>query len=84
MCVCVCVCCQDFNREKIGYLITLEDGWLICDFTFFSTVFQSDQDDGRMKMKGCVQWNPFMVEKISPRAGLELGSARSVGQRLTH
>ena len=25
-----------------------------------------------------------MVEKISPRAGLELGTTRSVGQRLTH
>ena len=27
---------------------------------------------------------PFTVEKSSPRAGLEPGSARSVGQRLTH
>ena len=27
---------------------------------------------------------PFSVEKISPRAGLELGSARSVDQRLTY
>ena len=27
---------------------------------------------------------PFTVEKISPRAVLELGTARSVGQRLTH
>ena len=34
------------------------DGWMICDFTSFSTVFQSYQDDGRMIMKGCVQWNP--------------------------
>ena len=25
---------------------------------------------------------PFTVEKISPRAGIELGTARSVGQRL--
>ena len=37
------------------------DGWMdeICDFTCFSTVFQSYQDEGRMIMKGCVQWNPF-------------------------
>ena len=56
---------------------------MICDFTSFSTVFQSYQDDGRMIMKDCVQWNPFTVEKISPRAGIELGTARSVGQRLT-
>ena len=27
---------------------------------------------------------PFTVEKISPRAGFDLGTARSVGQRLTH
>ena len=27
---------------------------------------------------------PFTVEKISPRAGLEPGTARSVGQRLTN
>ena len=40
------------------------DGWMICYFTFFSTVFESYQDDGRIIMKGYVQWNPFTVEKI--------------------
>ena len=57
---------------------------MTCDFTSFSTVFQSYQVDGRMIMKCCLQWNPFTVEKISPRAGLELGTARSEDQRLTH
>ena len=33
------------------------DGWMICDFTSFSTVFKSYQNDGRLIMKGCVQWN---------------------------
>ena len=33
------------------------DRWMPCDFTSFSTVFQSYQDDVRMIMKGCVQWN---------------------------
>ena len=33
------------------------DGWMTCDFTSFLTVFQSYQDDVRMIMKGCVQWN---------------------------
>ena len=28
--------------------------WMACDFTSFSTVFQSYQDAGRVKMKGCV------------------------------
>ena len=32
----------------------------------------------------CAMEPPFTVEKISPRAGIELGTARSVGQRLTH
>ena len=34
------------------------DGWMTCDFTSFSTVFQSYQDNGRMIMKDCVQWDP--------------------------
>ena len=33
------------------------DGWMTCDFTSFLTVFQSYQDDVRMIMIGCVQWN---------------------------
>ena len=28
------------------------------DFTSFSTVFQSYLDDGRVIVKGCMQWNP--------------------------
>ena len=48
---------------------------MTCDFTPFSTVLKSYQDDGWMIMKGCVQWNPVYgsrLEKISPQAGLEL------------
>ena len=33
------------------------DGWLICNFTSFSTVFHSYQDGGMLIMKGCMQWN---------------------------
>ena len=32
---------------------------MTCNFTSFLTVFQSYQDDEGMKMKDCVQWNPF-------------------------
>ena len=46
---------------------------MICNFTSFSIVFQSYQDDERLIMKVCVQSSPFTVEKISPRAGIELG-----------
>ena len=47
---------------------------MTCDFTSFSTVFQSYQDDERLIMKGCVQWLQwFKVEKILPRAGIKLG-----------
>ena len=48
-------------------------------FTSFSTVFQSHQDDVRVIMKGCL-W----LERFPTQAGLESGTARSVGQRLTH
>ena len=45
------------------------DRSMTCDFTSFSTVFQSYQDDERLIMKGSVQWNSFIVEKISPQGG---------------
>ena len=56
------------------------DGWMTCDFTSFSTVFQSYLDYERLIMKGCDNGALFTVEKILPRAGIELGTARSVGQ----
>ena len=37
--------------------VNQDDGWMTCDFTSFSTVFQSYQDDGRLIMKGSVQWS---------------------------
>ena len=43
--------------ERVGRWVG-GDGWMVCDFTSFSTVFQSYQDDGQMIMKRCVQWNP--------------------------
>ena len=43
-----------FFTQKIP---CFRDGWMTCDFTSFSTVFQVYQDDGQMIMKGCVQWN---------------------------
>ena len=46
---------------------------MTCDFTPFSTVLQSYQDDERLIMKGLCNGTPFMVEKISPRAVIELG-----------
>ena len=43
---------------------------MTCDFTSFSTVF----DVGMLMMKDCVQIGAsFTAEKISPRAGIELG-----------
>ena len=62
---------QEWNLPtQLGQLETGQDGkmdgWIICDFTSFSTVFQSCEDNGQMIIKGCVQWNTFTVEKISP------------------
>ena len=59
------------------------DGWMTCDFTSFSTVFQSYQDDGQMIMKGCVQWNPFYGGDFALSKD-RTGVIRSVGQQLTH
>ena len=51
-----CGFCYDSNTGMERKGPRIRDGWMICDFTSFSTVFQ---DDGQMIMKSCVQWNPF-------------------------
>ena len=57
---------------------------MIYNFTSFSIVFQTYQDNERLIMKAVCNRTLFTVEKILPRAGLKLVTARSVGQRLTH
>ena len=48
------------------------------DFTAFSAVFQSYQDDRRVIMKLCVQWKPVHdCKDIRLRQGSNLGAARS-------
>ena len=51
---------------------------MTCDFTSLSTVFQSYQDDEELMMKDVCKGTPFMIEKISPRAGLKLGTVITV------
>ena len=56
----LCECLEKLTREWI--LASLHfplkmDGWMTSNFTSFSAVFQSYEDDGRLIMKGCVQWN---------------------------
>ena len=49
----------------------------------FTSFFNSISVISYMKiMNDCVNWNPVTVEKISPRAGLESGTAKIVGQQL--
>ena len=38
-------------------------GWMTCNFTSFSTVFKSYQDNGWPIMKGCVQWSLYYGQK---------------------
>ena len=45
------------------------DGWVTCEFTSFSTVFRSYQDDERLIMKGCVQWSPVYGWVEFPSSG---------------
>ena len=53
-------------------------------FTSFSTVFQSYQDNGRLIMKGCAQWNSIYGWEDFASSGDQTWSAWSVDQRLTH
>ena len=52
----------------------MDDGSMTCDFTSFSTVFQSYEDDGQMIMKGLCNGSPFTAERSSPQMGLEPGN----------
>ena len=56
------------------------------DFTSFLIIFMSYQDDEWVITQGFEHWSPVYDKKkrSSPRAGLELETARSAGQRLTH
>ena len=60
------------------------DRWMNCDFTTFSTVFQSYQDDGRLIMKGYVQRNSVYGLEDFASSEDRTWSARIVGQSLTH
>ena len=53
----VALFCPSFflgNRIEVVFLAGWIDHTICC---FYSTVFQLYQDDGRMLMKGCVEWN---------------------------
>ena len=53
---------------------------MTCDFTSFSEVFQLYQDDGRLIMKDCVQWNYVYGGKDFASSGDRAQSARSVSE----
>ena len=44
-----------------GWIDGWIDGWMTWNFTSFSTVFQTYQDDERVILKSCGQWNPIYV-----------------------
>ena len=47
-----------FWLARFDIYFSFYNGWMTCDCASFSTVFQSCKDNGRMIMKGYVQWNP--------------------------
>ena len=75
-----------YSLQMMLYRVTVHkmDGWMTCDFASFLTVFQSYQDDIRMTMKGCVQWNSVYGREDFTSSEDQTRSARSVGQRLAH
>ena len=50
------------------------------DFQFYILFnsIPSFQDSGRVTMNGCVQWNPFSIEKIPTSRDLKPETARAV------
>ena len=70
---------KEWHNQKL-----ITDGWMICDFTSFLTVFQSYQDDDLIRMKSCVQWNFVYSWEDFASSGDRTQTARSVGQRLTY
>ena len=61
-----------FQRELLGEYLFLPPRLR------YIPIFGTDGNEKLCAMEPCT------VEKISPRAGLESGTARSEGQRLTH
>ena len=59
------------------------NGWMTCDFTSFSTIFQSFQEHLGDNQRLSAAETHFVVGKISDSNGLKPRTARSVGQCLT-
>ena len=48
---------QHLHADVVSIFPHLSSSWLNCYYPTFSTVFQSYRDNGRVLMKGCVQWD---------------------------
>ena len=59
------------------------DGWMTWSFMSFLTLFQLNQDNGRVVMKGLCNGTLSETEKIPPPKGSNFRTARLVGQCLT-
>ena len=69
------MCKQTFQRKKTAPFYR---------FYVLSTVFQSYQDNERMIMKGCVQWNRVYGREDFASSGARNWDARLGSYRLTH
>ena len=69
--------------HKVYLIIVVQlPGRMACDVMPFSTVFQSYQVNGRIRMKASRA--RFRLKRFSPVAGIKPGTARSAGKRLTY
>ena len=61
---------MSYNKRNMvpGYSIII-DGLVTCNFPAFSTVIQSDQDNGSTVMKFCMQWNSLYNSNIFGSSG---------------
>ena len=62
--------------------LLLHHGWMTCNFSSFSIVFQSYQDDEKVIMKGCGEKPHLWLGRFPPQ--LKPGTTRPVDQCLTH
>ena len=71
------------GNTMAGWIDGWMDGWL-ATLLPFQQYFSHIRTMGGWKWKDVCIGTPYTVEKISPRARIDPGTARSVGQRLTH
>ena len=69
-----CQSTAEIENRTPKYLKHMMNGWMTCDFTPFSIVFQLYLDVGCQGSEGCVQWNfYYCLEEFRLKRGSNPG-----------